>query len=106
MHIAYLLNQYPYASTTFIRREILELEKLGFQISRFAIRATEHALQDESDLAEARKTATILRSGPLALIGNVLRTLVTRPGAFMRALALRRRDQPLRTQPALSLVPA
>ena len=58
----YLLNQYPYASATFIRREILALESLGFTISRFSIRPTEHALRDEADLVEAAKTAYVLRA--------------------------------------------
>ena len=90
MRLAYLMSQYPYASTTFIRREIVELERLGFTIDRIAIRPTEHPLRDESDLAEAAKTSCILAAGPLTLLLDVLRTLVTRPVAFARALALTR----------------
>jgi colanic acid/amylovoran biosynthesis glycosyltransferase len=88
MRLAYLMSQYPYASTTFIRREIVELEKLGFTVDRIAIRPTEHPLRDENDLAEAAKTACILRAGALRLLINMLRVLVTRPVAFTRALAL------------------
>jgi colanic acid/amylovoran biosynthesis glycosyltransferase len=88
MHIAYLLNQYPYASATFIRRELLALEGLGFTISRFSIRPTEHALRDESDLDEAAKTSYVMRVPKWALIGNALRTLVSRPAAVARALQL------------------
>ena len=32
MHIAYLINQYPKVSHSFIRREILALERQGFEI--------------------------------------------------------------------------
>jgi glycosyltransferase involved in cell wall biosynthesis len=88
MHVAYLMNQYPYASCTFIRREIVELEKLGFTISRFAIRPTEHALTDDLDRAELAKTRCILGGGAAALLGNALRTVVGRPAAFARALGL------------------
>ena len=88
MRLAYLMSQYPYASTTFIRREIVELERLGFTIDRIAIRPTEHPLRDENDLAEAAKTSCILAAGPVTLLLDVLRTLVTRPVAFARALAL------------------
>jgi glycosyltransferase involved in cell wall biosynthesis len=88
MRVAYLMSQYPYASTTFIRREIAELEQLGFTIDRIAIRPTDHPLRDESDLAEAAKTATILKAGPVVLLVDVLRTLFAQPAAFGRALAL------------------
>jgi colanic acid/amylovoran biosynthesis glycosyltransferase len=88
MHVAYLLNQYPYASATFIRREILALEDLGLTISRFSIRPTDHALRDKTDLIEAEKTLCVLRSSKLALVANTLRVLVARPAAFWRALRL------------------
>ena len=35
--IAYLINQYPKTSHTFIRREILALERQGFTILRIAL---------------------------------------------------------------------
>ena len=38
MRIAYLINQYPKVSHSFIRREILALERQGFEITRIAIR--------------------------------------------------------------------
>jgi glycosyltransferase involved in cell wall biosynthesis len=88
MRLAYLMSQYPYASTTFIRREILELEKLGFEVDRFAIRSAGHALRDESDLAEGRKTRCILESSPFHLGLNVVHAAARRPAAFGKALAL------------------
>jgi colanic acid/amylovoran biosynthesis glycosyltransferase len=38
MNIAYLINQYPKVSHSFIRREILELENQGLSITRIAMR--------------------------------------------------------------------
>ena len=38
MRIAYLINQYPKVSHSFIRREILALERQGFEIMRISIR--------------------------------------------------------------------
>lgn len=37
MRIAYLVNQYPKISHSFIRREILALERQGFEVVRIAI---------------------------------------------------------------------
>ena len=38
MRIAYFINQYPKVSHSFIRREILALERQGFEIERLALR--------------------------------------------------------------------
>ena len=38
MRVAYLVNQYPTVSHTFIRREILALERCGVEVTRFALR--------------------------------------------------------------------
>ena len=40
MHIAYLINQYPKVSHTFIRREIQALERQGLIVSRIAVPAS------------------------------------------------------------------
>ena len=39
--IAYLMPIYPMTSTTFIRREILALERQGFEVLRVALRGWE-----------------------------------------------------------------
>jgi colanic acid/amylovoran biosynthesis glycosyltransferase len=36
--IAYLINQYPKVSHSFIRREIAAIEAQGLQVERFAMR--------------------------------------------------------------------
>ena len=100
MRIAYLINQYPKVSHSFIRREILALERQGFEIMRISVRGWDIGLVDEADLAERRKTRFVLQSGWLALAGAALITSLLRPTNFARALALAlrmgwRADRPL-----------
>jgi hypothetical protein len=38
MKVAYLVNQYPHVSHSFIRREIIALEAQGLTVERFSIR--------------------------------------------------------------------
>ncbi len=68
MHIAYFINQYPAISHSFIRREIMALEKQGVQISRFAIRAQTKELVDKADIAEQKKTRHIINISLLQII--------------------------------------
>jgi glycosyltransferase involved in cell wall biosynthesis len=86
MHIAYLINQYPQTSQTFIRREIAALEDRGFSISRFSVRSWDQTLVDEGDEAERRRTKVVLSVGKIGLLRAMLATLFTRPGAWFRAL--------------------
>src|SRR6266581_803895 len=100
MRIAYLINQYPKVSHSFIRREVLALERQGFEIDRISIRGWDNDLVDEADLAEREKTRYVLQSGWFALAAAALTTLLSRPLHFARALALavrvgRRGDRPL-----------
>ncbi|HEY0061073.1 MAG TPA: colanic acid biosynthesis glycosyltransferase WcaL, partial [Telluria sp.] len=46
MKIAYLVNQYPKVSHSFIRREILALERQGFDVERIAVRGWGDTLVD------------------------------------------------------------
>ncbi|HWB54569.1 MAG TPA: glycosyltransferase [Tepidisphaeraceae bacterium] len=56
MRIAYLVNHYPHASHSFIRREILALEKQGLPVQRLSIRREGNTIVDPQDKAEAEKT--------------------------------------------------
>lgn len=89
MKIAYLVNQYPWVSHSFIRREIRALEAIGFEVARFSIRDTgvgaKHA--DEADRREAQKTRVLLRR-PAGLLGDVAWAKARRPAQFFRALRL------------------
>jgi len=84
--IAYLVNQYPKVSHSFIRREILALERQGFAIERFALRGWDAALADPEDLLEQRRTRYVLQGGPGVLLLSLLAYFFT--PQFWRALAL------------------
>lgn len=88
MKIAYLTNQYPKTSHSFIRREIHALESLGFSVERYSIRDSGEALVHESDVAEAARTRVLLHGGIVPLCAALVVTLIGRPIAWLRALAL------------------
>lgn len=85
MTIAYLINQYPGISHTFIRREIEALERRGRGVSRFAIRSSVHGLIAAEDRREAEKTRRIVGARPIALAGAILKSALARPGAALAA---------------------
>ncbi len=100
MRIAYLVNQYPMVSHSFIRREILAVEQLGFEVERIALRGWDGKLVDPDDEAERERTRYVIRAGAakLLLAGGLM--LLTRPVRFLRALGLawrmsRRAERPL-----------
>ena len=86
--IAYLINQYPKVSHSFIRREILALERRGVVVQRFAMRGWDGALADEEDLRERGKTRYLLQRGATSLLVPTLRTLLRTPLRFLSALRL------------------
>uniref|UniRef100_A0A832H5A5 Colanic acid biosynthesis glycosyltransferase WcaL n=1 Tax=Oscillatoriales cyanobacterium SpSt-402 TaxID=2282168 RepID=A0A832H5A5_9CYAN len=88
MKIAYLMNQHPYSSCTFIRREIVGVEACGFNVSRFSIRSPETELVDEADIQEVNQTRYILGVGGVGLLLGVLRTAFTKTSRFLSALKL------------------
>ena len=87
LRIAYLVNRYPAAPHTFIRREIVELEKLGLAVERFSIRDSSHDLVDPADLVELARTRVVLTAGLPALLLAVLWALFTRPRRFLATVA-------------------
>src|ERR1700733_5393891 len=88
MRIAYLINQYPKVSHSFIRREILALERRGFDITRISIRGWDEDIVDDADVAERSKTRYVLQSGWLAIGLAVLTTVISRPILFAHAVSL------------------
>ncbi|MEL7476038.1 MAG: glycosyltransferase, partial [Cyanobacteria bacterium J06555_12] len=83
--VAYLVNQYPKVSHSFVRREIHALEAHGVEVHRFSIRSCADELVDSQDIAEHDKTRFILGNGLAALLGATVKTAVTRPAAFWQA---------------------
>jgi len=88
VQIAYLVNTYPRASHTFIRREIAALERQGFQVHRFAMRSDRAALVDPADLAEDDRTEHILKGGILGLVPPALGLFLRCPVQSWAALKL------------------
>ena len=86
--IAYFINQYPKVSHSFIRREILALERQGFAIERIALRGWDADLVDAEDVQERGRTRYVLQDGIVGLILAVLRILIRRPVRFFMALKL------------------
>jgi colanic acid/amylovoran biosynthesis glycosyltransferase len=85
MRVAYLVNQYPKVSHTFIRREILALEKLGVAVERISLRESGEVLVDPDDQLEAERTHVVLSCSARGLIVPLLWCLATRPLALFRA---------------------
>jgi len=88
MRIAYLVNQYPKTSHTFIRREIVALERTGLDVMRLSLRGWDSELVDPLDKLERDQTRYVLRDGPLLLLLALLRHAMFRPLLFVHALAL------------------
>ncbi|MDO9382993.1 MAG: glycosyltransferase [Hyphomicrobiaceae bacterium] len=86
--VLYLVNQYPHNNHTFIRREILALERLGMQVGRVSVRKASEAFVNEIDLLEANKTLTILDLGSATLCGAFVREIATNFAAASRAALL------------------
>jgi colanic acid/amylovoran biosynthesis glycosyltransferase len=88
LKIAYFVNQYPKVSHTFIRREILALERQGFEVLRIALRGWDDPLPDDEDLRERKQTRYVLREGALGLLVPMLGALARSPRRFFLALRL------------------
>ncbi|MGA0541403.1 glycosyltransferase [Neotabrizicola sp. VNH66] len=88
MKLAYLVNSYPLPSHTFIRREVQALERMGWQIHRFAMRSAHDTLVEAADIAEDGRTEHLLKHGLLRLARQGLPFALRRPRAALRALRL------------------
>lgn len=88
MRIAYLVNTYPRASHTFIRREIQALERMGLAVHRFAMRSDRAALHDAKDLEEDRRTEHLLERSKVQLVVSALGWLTRHPAQAAAALRL------------------
>jgi colanic acid/amylovoran biosynthesis glycosyltransferase len=87
MRIAYLVSQYPAASHTFIRREVLNLRARGFTIDTFSVRRPTGAGKlAPVDRGEEQSTWYLLPAPPVRLAQSHARALVRRPRAYARTL--------------------
>jgi colanic acid/amylovoran biosynthesis glycosyltransferase len=86
MKIAYFINQYPKVSHSFIRREILALERHGLPIQRYALRGWDAPLVDADDIEELKHTRFVLKDGVGSVVLGLLKYAVCRPLGFARGL--------------------
>jgi colanic acid/amylovoran biosynthesis glycosyltransferase len=87
MRVGYLINQYPKVSHTFIRREILALERRGIDVTRIALRGWNGELVDPADCSERKRTRYVLKAGTTALSFALIKALILIPTSWV-ALAL------------------
>lgn len=87
MALAYLINQYPGISHTFIRREIEAVERSGHKVMRVAIRSSTSGLIAEEDQLEAARTHRIVGAPPVSLMTAIVLSLLSRPLGAGAALA-------------------
>lgn len=100
MRVAYFINQYPKVSHSFIRREILALERQGIQVLRIALRGWDEKLVDKDDVNEQRITRFVLQNGMVSLLMAVFKQFLSGPLRFISALTLalkmaKRAERPL-----------
>lgn len=88
LQVAYLVNQYPAVSQTFIRREIQALERMGIVVHRVALRGWDAALVDDADKQELVRTRYVLQAGALGLAAAVLKSAFMSPSKWFGALRL------------------
>lgn len=97
---AYLVNQYPKVSHSFVRREILALERQGWTVHRHALRGWDEVCVDPQDRTEQLTTRYLLKDGVGALVRAAAMAVYAAPGvaakAFWAALQMGwRSDRPL-----------
>ncbi|HEV7258705.1 MAG TPA: glycosyltransferase [Bosea sp. (in: a-proteobacteria)] len=87
MRVCYFVPEYPAPSHTFVRREIVELERNGISVLRVSLRGGGLQLVDPADLSERDRTRYIL-DGNIAKFGAALaRAMLHRPMALAKATA-------------------
>jgi colanic acid/amylovoran biosynthesis glycosyltransferase len=86
VRIAYLINQYPTVSHSFIRREILALERSGLEVLRVAVRGWVDKAASTADADERLRTRYLLQGGAAPMLKAALSCLVRRPLRFAKAL--------------------
>lgn len=84
--LLYLISQYPAGPHTFIRREILALERQGHEVVRVSVRRWSGKLVDPQDISEEARTTYILEARWLALLASVAEAALMKPGAFAKAV--------------------
>lgn len=87
MKVAYVINEYPKVTHTFVRTEIAAVERAGVAVERVAIRRAATPVVDAADRHEASRTHVVLDVGTIGLLSALAIALATRPRRFARAVA-------------------
>lgn len=88
MKITYFVNQYPAVSHSFIRREIMALERKGVEVQRISIRGWNAEAVTEDDKIEKEKTSYVIQNGVLPLLISLMKVAFRSPVSFFSALRL------------------
>jgi colanic acid/amylovoran biosynthesis glycosyltransferase len=88
LKIAYFINQYPRVTHSFIRREILALERQEFTVQRIALRGWSEPTPDPADVKEQANTRYVLRQGTWWLVVPTVRALFSSPRRMFRVLRI------------------
>ena len=91
LKITYFINQYPKVSHSFIRREILALERRGFEVQRIALRGQDEPLPDSEDNLERSRTRYVLQRGLWGLLLPTVAVLLRSPARLFAAVSTRAR---------------
>lgn len=96
MRICYFVSEYPAVSHTFIRREIVELERNGISVLRVSLRNNGRKLVDPDDVRERERTRYIFDGNLAKFAAAFADALVQRPKALAKttwaALKMMRRS--------------
>ena len=82
--LAYLTTEYPKTSHTFIRREILELERSGQPVIRLAIRESDSPAVDPADIVEHERTGLLVDAGDAAGLAQAIERVLSDPSLAQR----------------------
>src|SRR4051794_36118961 len=85
MRVCYFVSEYPAVSHTFIRREIVELERSGVSVLRVSLRSSDRKLVDPDDIGEKARTRYILDCGMAEFVMALAGAMVQRPRALAKA---------------------
>jgi colanic acid/amylovoran biosynthesis glycosyltransferase len=94
--IAYLLSQYPAISHTFFLNEVVALRERGFVIETASVNSIHPPAGGfpPREMAESKRTFYIKQAAKPAMLGVLLKTLVTRPAVVWRGLVAALRLRP------------
>lgn len=88
MRIAYITNCFGTQSHTFIRREVIELSKLGVEVELFGIRREDSPQLSEAEHELVERTRYLYPLGVLEVVRANLHCFFDRPVNYLRSLGI------------------